>query len=79
MLDLLSELTEFIPSRFGPNIAMTVCFLVMAMNDTEKTRHAFLACYFIGNLALLVTGWWMTQRFVFGEKSWTMACQSMKD
>lgn len=78
-LGLLSELEEFIPARFGPNVAIVACFIAMLMKDTEKTRHAFFTCYFVGGLALLVVNYWMIQRFMFAEKSWTMACQSMKE
>ena len=76
---LLSEVDEFIPSRFGPNIAMVAFFFAMIMNDSEKSRHAFFACYFTGNMVLLIVDWWMIQRFIFAEMSWDIACKNMKD
>ena len=67
MLALLSEIEEFIPARFGPNIAMVACFIAMVVNDTETTRHAYYVCYMVGNIALLIVNFWMAQRAIFKE------------
>ena len=76
-LSLFQELDHLMPLRLLLNVVAAICFLLMAMNDTEAKRRNFFWAYTVATVVTFIIYVFMANSSLEEEQPWIRSCHEL--
>ena len=78
LLNLLQEITDFVPIRLGVNAVAAIAFILMVCNDTESKRKLYFYGYSASSIVMFGFGLYMAFGKIQEEAPWKKACDDIQ-
>ena len=78
LLNLLSEITDFVPIRLAANAVASIAFILMVSDDTESKRKLFFYSYVASSTVMYCFGLYMAFDKIGDEAPWKKACDDIQ-